>query len=154
MLVIFSHPFQLLILNHPFLLLNLVHSFLWLNFRHTLLLLKLSPWLLLLILNRPLLLLKHKHPFYWWTATVSTSCVAEPRPSTSSVELQQSVSNTVPSNVVGDVEVLSFRHRDTDDTPTPSWKKFLFNMSQTFVGVAFILVISRVSNPYTFSIQS
>jgi len=42
MLVIFSHPFQLLNLNHPFLLLNFVHSFLWLNFRHKLLLLKLN----------------------------------------------------------------------------------------------------------------
>jgi len=58
-----------------------------------------------------------------------SSCVAEPWPSTSSVEPQPSISNTGPSNMAGVVEVLSFRHRDADDTPKPSWKNFLFNMS-------------------------
>jgi hypothetical protein len=48
------------------------------------------------------------------------SCVAEPRPSSY---------NTGPSDMDGDVEVLSFRHRDAYDTTTPSWKKFLCNMS-------------------------
>jgi hypothetical protein len=57
-----------------------------------------------------------------------SSCVAEPRPSTSSVKSQPSISNTGPSNMIGDVEVLSFRHRDADDTPTPSWNKFLCNL--------------------------
>jgi hypothetical protein len=58
-----------------------------------------------------------------------SSCFAKPRPSTSYVEPQTSISNNGPSNMDGDVEVLLFRHRDAHDTPTPSWKKFLCNMS-------------------------
>ena len=58
-----------------------------------------------------------------------SSGVAELLPSTSSVEPQPSISNTVPSYMFGDVEVLSFCHRDATDTPAPYWKKYLCNMS-------------------------